>query len=693
MPAQNQTHGGQRPPVQDSPYVRAKRCQLIDKDPQRAIPLFWASINANDRTDSALKDMAIVMKQQGRPEEAIEAIRSFRSRCSPQAQESLDNVLLDLYKRCGRLDDQIELLRHKITQLENGSAFHHKKTKVARSQGKKLQVSALQEHTRLLGNLGWAYMERSDYASAEAVYRRALAMQEDDNKLCNLAVCLMKQGKLAEAEGLLRRVKQVPEGAGPQEGVGTDASSSHMGVGSAHAGADEDCGGDVGGEERGGVGTKRKGTSIRRPAGAPRAAARATNVRQHYSRRSMACSRPALATPVALAVVHHVGPCKRQVVGPAIAPQAPIGATGGHTRAPVVAVPVTAASSMAVPSLRPTVAPKGEGALQPAAKQAAGATHGGAPPTHATADPPAAVAYSGATAAAPLSVPTPAPGPSLAPFAAPPMPGTATAANTATATNGSRDRAPVPPGFGAARAGRTQGSPLGEKRGREKDEDSGDGIRFSLAGAGGEGDDASSAPAPAPAPAAAKVPSSGSKHVPRCPPADASKDLAATTRPGEGPHDADRVTLSTSAAEAGPPAEPQLSLRPNCGRLVSPLVLREGRPAATTPVSENGKQGMVTRAGSTASASKAGKENTTGRDVASSKVTPGSTRESMEPLNQAAQAKVVVVGKAAMIETTLMYSLPSLPESLSSCMAELPLPGKRRKRLPVFENLAAMSPV
>lgn len=71
---------------------------MVEKDPERAIPLFWAAINAGDRVDSALKDMAIVMKQQNRAEEAIEAIKSLRRRCSDQAQESLDNILLDLYK-------------------------------------------------------------------------------------------------------------------------------------------------------------------------------------------------------------------------------------------------------------------------------------------------------------------------------------------------------------------------------------------------------------------------------------------------------------------------------------------------------------------------------------------------------------------------------------------------------------------
>lgn len=71
---------------------------MVEKDPDAAIVLFWKAINAGDRVDSALKDMAVVMKQQDRAEEAIEAIKSFRERCSRQAQESLDNVLIDLYK-------------------------------------------------------------------------------------------------------------------------------------------------------------------------------------------------------------------------------------------------------------------------------------------------------------------------------------------------------------------------------------------------------------------------------------------------------------------------------------------------------------------------------------------------------------------------------------------------------------------
>lgn len=72
--------------------------QLVDKDPEAAIVLFWQAINTRDRVDSALKDMAVVLKQLDRSEEAIEAIKSFRAFCSKHAQESLDNVLIDLYK-------------------------------------------------------------------------------------------------------------------------------------------------------------------------------------------------------------------------------------------------------------------------------------------------------------------------------------------------------------------------------------------------------------------------------------------------------------------------------------------------------------------------------------------------------------------------------------------------------------------
>ncbi|TXG63970.1 hypothetical protein EZV62_010964 [Acer yangbiense] len=195
-------------PAGDGPYVRAKHAQLVEKEPEAAIVLFWKAINAGDRVDSALKDMAVVMKQLDRTEEAIEAVKSFRGLCSKQAQESLDNVLIDLYKKCGKVEDQIDLLKRKLRMIYQGEAFNGKPTKTARSHGKKFQVSVKQETSRLLGNLGWAYMQKCNFMAAEVVYKKAQMVDPDANKACNLGLCLMKQCRYREAKSVLEGVTQ-----------------------------------------------------------------------------------------------------------------------------------------------------------------------------------------------------------------------------------------------------------------------------------------------------------------------------------------------------------------------------------------------------------------------------------------------------------------------------------------------------
>ncbi|CAN4102071.1 unnamed protein product [Withania somnifera] len=138
-------------PSGDGPYVIAKHIQIVMKDPEGSIVWFWKAINGGDRVDSALKDMAVVMKQLDRNEEAIEAIKSFRYLCSKQAQESLDNLLLDLLK----------------------------------------------------GNLGWAYMQKGNFVAAEVVYKKAQMIYSDSNKACNLAQCLIKLARYDEARYIL----------------------------------------------------------------------------------------------------------------------------------------------------------------------------------------------------------------------------------------------------------------------------------------------------------------------------------------------------------------------------------------------------------------------------------------------------------------------------------------------------------
>ncbi|EMS61123.1 hypothetical protein TRIUR3_09752 [Triticum urartu] len=164
--------------------------------------------------------MATVLKQANRAEEAIEAIRSFRDRCPNEAQESLDNILLDLYKKCGRTKEQIEMLTVKLRMIDEDLASGRWKTKLSKSHGRVFYLSLRDEKARLLGNLAWAYMQSENYEEAELLYRRyttgsiserafqrqALAIETDYNKECNLAICLMKLGKVAEAKYLLQAI-------------------------------------------------------------------------------------------------------------------------------------------------------------------------------------------------------------------------------------------------------------------------------------------------------------------------------------------------------------------------------------------------------------------------------------------------------------------------------------------------------
>ncbi|XP_066375281.1 protein SULFUR DEFICIENCY-INDUCED 1-like [Miscanthus floridulus] len=172
---------------------------------------FWKAISTGDKVDSALKDMAVVMKQRGYLTKAIDAIRSLRHLCPKQSQESLDSIL-DLYKASGRTKEEMELLKQKLRKIYLGEAFHGKTTKRARSHGRKIHVSVKQETSRvlmrldprrLIGNLAWAYMQQRNFMVAEVVYRKAQMIDPDANKACNLALCLIEQTRFADAELVL----------------------------------------------------------------------------------------------------------------------------------------------------------------------------------------------------------------------------------------------------------------------------------------------------------------------------------------------------------------------------------------------------------------------------------------------------------------------------------------------------------
>ncbi|GMI68578.1 hypothetical protein HRI_000527100 [Hibiscus trionum] len=53
------------------------------------------------------------------------------------------NVLIDLYKKCGRVDEQTDLIKRNLRLINHGEIFNGKPTKTARSHGPWQEVSSL----------------------------------------------------------------------------------------------------------------------------------------------------------------------------------------------------------------------------------------------------------------------------------------------------------------------------------------------------------------------------------------------------------------------------------------------------------------------------------------------------------------------------------------------------------------------
>jgi len=67
----------------------------------------------------------------------------------------MKNCMVNLFffpekQKCGKIEEQIELLKRKLRLIYQGEAFNGRTTRTARSHGKKFQVSVKQETARLL---------------------------------------------------------------------------------------------------------------------------------------------------------------------------------------------------------------------------------------------------------------------------------------------------------------------------------------------------------------------------------------------------------------------------------------------------------------------------------------------------------------------------------------------------------------
>ncbi|MDE0460628.1 MAG: AAA family ATPase [Chromatiales bacterium] len=90
------------------PYARAKRAQLADLDLDAAEKLLKQAIRERDKLESAVKDLASLLNQQGRVDEAIALLEDKSQRAKDAS--SYDNMLATLYEHTNRHDDAVRIL-------------------------------------------------------------------------------------------------------------------------------------------------------------------------------------------------------------------------------------------------------------------------------------------------------------------------------------------------------------------------------------------------------------------------------------------------------------------------------------------------------------------------------------------------------------------------------------------------------
>lgn len=95
-------------PKGKGPYARAKRAQFVDQDLDEAERLLRLAIRQRDKPVSATKDLASLLNQQGRAEEAIALLENNSERY--KGISPYDSILATFFQHAGRHEDAIRVL-------------------------------------------------------------------------------------------------------------------------------------------------------------------------------------------------------------------------------------------------------------------------------------------------------------------------------------------------------------------------------------------------------------------------------------------------------------------------------------------------------------------------------------------------------------------------------------------------------
>ena len=142
-------------PKPTGPYARAKRAQLVEQDPEKAETLLKQAIRDHDKKQSAIKDLASLLHQHGRSDEAISLLTKYARQFGRDI--AYDNMLATFYQHLDRHDVALRVL----TRILQSTTVPAKKIP-------------------LLKRIAYSYFRSSRYDDAERALQNLLSIDPQD---------------------------------------------------------------------------------------------------------------------------------------------------------------------------------------------------------------------------------------------------------------------------------------------------------------------------------------------------------------------------------------------------------------------------------------------------------------------------------------------------------------------------------
>ncbi|NER32488.1 MAG: tetratricopeptide repeat protein [Oscillatoria sp. SIO1A7] len=170
-------------PKGSNPYAKAKRAQELDRDYEEAARLYRQAIARQDNLESAIKDFAKLLTDRlNRTDEAIKVLEENRQKV--RDRNSLENLLVNIYKRAGQYEKAIALLEIKRQAADN--------------PGKKAKI---------FWEMANCYLYLENFEKAKEIFNKLLKIKPDNIAAKrNLAICYSRMGRYEEAEKELNEI-------------------------------------------------------------------------------------------------------------------------------------------------------------------------------------------------------------------------------------------------------------------------------------------------------------------------------------------------------------------------------------------------------------------------------------------------------------------------------------------------------